>query len=54
MFMNTSIQNWIILPDNKEEYMSQETEINVRTISILLSSQAKFDIKFRNACLIPA
>ena len=54
MFMNTSIQNWIILPDNKEEYQSQETEINIRAISILLSMLAELDIKFRNACLIPA
>ena len=37
MFINTSIQNWTILPDGKEEYKSQETEINIRTISILLS-----------------
>ena len=37
MLTNTLIQNWMILPDNKEEYKSQETEINIRTISILLS-----------------
>ena len=54
MFINTSIQNWMILPDNKEEYKSQETEINIRAISILLSMWYQFDIKFGNACLIPA
>jgi len=54
MFINTSDQNWIIFPDNKEEYRSQETEINIRAISILLSMRAEFNIWFRNACLIPA
>ena len=54
MFINTSNQNWIIFPDNKEEYKSQGRETNIGTISMPLSMSAEFNIWFRNACLIPA